>query len=604
VKKLAKKKAVKKVENKKQSTFDKEMIFLIPIIFMVTLYMFAVRARAVLGNIGGLFWESSAEYIGDIFAYFRMQLFVIITVVFVLYLLFSVFTGDVKIQKHKVYIPMAIYAVLVIISYLVSEYKNVALWGYVERYEGTVSILCYMAILFYTMNVIKSEKAIKLVMKCFMGACFVLGIWGILQTFGVKLENLPQWLYIPSNLRGMVSGVEGTIVANPVSWLFSNQNYASFFMVFPICISAMSCIAEEDTKKKIMYAALAGLMMFCLWRAESLGGMVGFAVAVLAAIVVAGPKNIIKWRKSLLMLAVAGVVSVGASLPSIMGQLGSVTSLDKVMSIKTAYADEKSNEPLRYVDIDYIVTEGKDIIFSFADNEYKVVTEDGRFDKIVNGSGEEVAETNFMRVHEEQVSSYNLIIVETAKKNWRFMVTEGESYFVTSSGHSIKLDKTESIGFKGNEKFATNRGYIWSRTIPLLKETIIWGKGADTFAIYFPQDDYAGKYNVGFYKEGSNIVVDKPHNIYLGTAVNTGVVSMISYVAIFAIYLIECIKVRRNCEFNSFKDYIGMGICISVAGFMVSGLVNDSTVQMMPIVYVMLGIGFVINRLSAEEKDK
>ena len=94
VKKLAKKKAVKKVENKKQSTFDKEMIFLIPIIFLVTLYMFAVRARAVPGNIGGLFWENSAEYIGDIFAYFGMQLFVIITVVFVLYLQNG---GDVKI---------------------------------------------------------------------------------------------------------------------------------------------------------------------------------------------------------------------------------------------------------------------------------------------------------------------------------------------------------------------------------------------------------------------------------------------------------------------------------------------------------------------------
>jgi len=34
-----------------------------------------------------------------------------------------------------------------------------------------------------------------------------------------------------------------------------------------------------------------------------------------------------------------------------------------------------------------------------------------------------------------------------------------------------------------------------------------------------------------------------------------------------------------------------------VIGFMVSGLVNDSTVQIMPMVYVFLGMGYAINRL-------
>ena len=52
--------------------------------------------------------------------------------------------------------------------------------------------------------------------------------------------------------------------------------------------------------------------------------------------------------------------------------------------------------------------------------------------------------------------------------------------------------------FTSHESFASSRGYIWSRTIPLLKETLFIGTGADTFVIAFPQDDYIGKINSGY----------------------------------------------------------------------------------------------------------
>ena len=41
----------------------------------------------------------------------------------------------------------------------------------------------------------------------------------------------------------------------------------------------------------------------------------------------------------------------------------------------------------------------------------------------------------------------------------------------------------------------TGRGYIWRKTLPLLKNTIIFGHGAGTFGLYFKQFDYAGLLN-------------------------------------------------------------------------------------------------------------
>ena len=70
--------------------------------------------------------------------------------------------------------------------------------------------------------------------------------------------------------------------------------------------------------------------------------------------------------------------------------------------------------------------------------------------------------------------------------------------------------------------------------------------GADTFAMYFPQADYAGKYNIGYFSDTRNVIVDKPHNMYLGIAVNTGVISLIAVLCIFGLYLIDSFKIYRK----------------------------------------------------------
>lgn len=596
MKKLAKKENITKTVDKGARN---ELILILPILFLVTIYLFCVRGRTVPTYLEGFFWFNKGAYVGDLYTYFRLQVFMLVTIVFGVYMVFCMIMGELKVNKHKVYIPMIVYSVFVLISFVLSEYKDIALMGALERHEGTVALIFYMVTVFYAMNAVKSERSVKLIVKCFSIACVVLGVWGILQSFGVKLNSLPSWLYIPASLRG-AAGISENYVTNAVTWFFSNQNYTSFFMIFPICIFAMSCIAQEDMRKKALYALLCGVMMFCLWQAASLGGMVGFAVAVVVAVIVAGAERINKWKKSLGLLILAAVISMGASLPVIMKEVKSGTVASDFFGFERAYATENSDAQLKFVTIDYIITDGEDIIFSFAGNEVTIATENGEVKSVLDSTGAEVAaDRGLLTVssHIDEESGYNIIDVRTAKYTWMFTVFNGEVFFFSPTGQGIKLDKVESIGFENNQRFATNRGYIWSRTLPLVKDTVLVGKGADTFAIYFPQDDYAGKYNIGIFDDGQNTIVDKPHNMYLGAAVNTGVISMIALIAVYVIYIIESFRIYRKCEFAGFKDYIGMGIFIAVAGFMVSALVNDSTVQIMPVVYVLLGTGFAINRM-------
>ena len=85
--------------------------------------------------------------------------------------------------------------------------------------------------------------------------------------------------------------------------------------------------------------------------------------------------------------------------------------------------------------------------------------------------------------------------------------------------------------WKGHEKALSGRGYIWGRTIPLILKHLIWGSGPDTFAAEFPQTDYVMKANTGagMYQQ----LPTKAHSLYLQTALQTGVLSLLCLIKTF-----------------------------------------------------------------------
>jgi O-antigen ligase len=161
-------------------------------------------------------------------------------------------------------------------------------------------------------------------------------------------------------------------------------------------------------------------------------------------------------------------------------------------------------------------------------------------------------------------------------------------------GKLVDLYPVEHIGFENNPGFGSWRGYIWSRSFPLLKKTLLLGTGADTYCAVFPQEDYAGKYSTT--GASYDIVVDKPHNMYLGAAVGTGVLSLLALLAIFGIYLFSSARIYRRASYgDDFLTFAGSGVFFGIIGFLAAALVNDSSVSVMPMFYGLLGLGIAIN---------
>jgi O-antigen ligase len=150
--------------------------------------------------------------------------------------------------------------------------------------------------------------------------------------------------------------------------------------------------------------------------------------------------------------------------------------------------------------------------------------------------------------------------------------------------------------FDGRETFASNRGYIWSRTIPMLKDTLILGYGPDTYPMVFPQEDYVGRFNVG--NNGMlDILIDKPHNMYLQTAINTGVISLFALLAIWGTYLFDSFKIYVNGNIESFAEYMGAATFLSITAYLVAGLFNDNIISVAPLFWILLGMGIGINSM-------
>ena len=80
---------------------------------------------------------------------------------------------------------------------------------------------------------------------------------------------------------------------------------------------------------------------------------------------------------------------------------------------------------------------------------------------------------------------------------------------------------------------------MWVNTIPLLKNTFICGHGAGTFSFYFPQNDYVGLANT---HGSSRFVIDKPHNMYLQTAVEEGCIALAAVVILIILVVINYTK--------------------------------------------------------------
>ncbi|MFT9849635.1 O-antigen ligase family protein [Aneurinibacillus sp. REN35] len=145
----------------------------------------------------------------------------------------------------------------------------------------------------------------------------------------------------------------------------------------------------------------------------------------------------------------------------------------------------------------------------------------------------------------------------------------------------------------------TGRVYEWIKTIELIKQKPILGYGLDTLAYYFPQDDPEKAANLN----DSNVVVDKPHNMYLGIAYGAGVISLAAFLMLIVRHLWEHIKWFKSIG-NKGRYSLVLSLLLAWCAYLVQALFNDSIIGTAIIFWILFGISVSIIREDLQESNQ
>jgi len=527
-------------------------------------------------------------------------------------------------KRMLVYTASSVVFVLMsLMSTLGSDYKEIALNGAHGRAEGFFTVASYFVMFLFTMYAFRKTQNFRYVVIALMICTGVNFIIGIFQYTGNNLLAKDWFSAIITDSR-YIDVLDLKIdVASEKGKMYGalyHYNYVGSFMGMIIPLFTVLVAYGRTIWQKLMFGAFAALSLFMLFASTARSGLVAIAAAAVVGLIVFARVLIRRWKITV-SVATAGVIMlVGANIVLDNALFRRIPSLftDIVEFVGPAeQTDLLSAIPIR----DITHNNDGSVTFTTQTDELNI-----SFDKDINGY--RFADKTGTPV-ELFTDAYGLVTImdeDFNGLNFEFASSDGnpeynDSFFVwfddgedkiplmftlfnekqihmihPDIGDRITPVNAEAKGFEGKEMLGSSRGYIWSRTIPLLSNCMVTGYGPDTFAYIFPQNDYLAKYCA--YQEGFYITVDKPHNLYLQIFFSNGLIALIAFLAICVFYLVDCFRLYALKKQYRIEQIYGISIMLAVIGYLAAGLFNDSVVAVAPVFWILLGVGAALNTIN------
>lgn len=217
----------------------------------------------------------------DAFFYYKWVFLLCMTVVLVSLLCYKILAYHYEIKASYINIPLLIFISLLILSLTVADYKSVSLVGLYNRYDGTLTYLCYMAILFVAANVnyrLGMDRYIAFALGAVITINFILIIPDF---FGHNLLGYPYVvsLLVPTDLQ---QNLQGTINST-----LSNSNYISGLAAALCAYFLGFALLKNRLKQKCIYTLFAVFAFAIMLVALSSSGIVSLVVVLPLIIAIA-----------------------------------------------------------------------------------------------------------------------------------------------------------------------------------------------------------------------------------------------------------------------------------------------------------------------------
>lgn len=595
---------------------NRKNYLLIPLAIVIIILPLIVHEYKFSPDISNESWFASDVIASDFFLFYKTILLIGVGFFSLAILIFKQSTSKNKpfTSLQAWYIPLAFYSILVIVSALASSHSSAAWNGSYEQFDTVFVLLSYCVLTLYSFYVVNTQEDIQSILKFIYIGITILTVVGLLQLIGADpfATTLGKYLISIDKSRESIDALTFTFEKNRVYMTLFNPNYVGVLasLLFPITLGMT--ILSNGKKHKIISGILSVLLVISVFGSQSKTGLITL-IGTSVLVIIAVRRKLFKNKKSIIALASSLIVLIAAFfivnamqnnayLNSIKNALTSKDQVHTLESIETTddYVLIKYNGKEMRVrcilnsegQIDFTVADENEVNYdvSYDDSTMKFTLVDPIFNSMTIMPAFLGDETTF---------GFEAMI---DNKQWYFKSktdTEGYSY-MNKYNKFEQIESAPASLFTNHESIFTGRGYLWSRTMPLIKDYILIGSGPNTFAYEFPQNDYVGKYNNGFDSQ----IVTKPHNMYLQMAIETGMISCIAFITLCIMYIVYSFVTFKKSTLDTVVEQMGVLICISVIGYMISGIINDSTIGVAPIFWLLLGVGFACNKIIRTEQAR
>jgi len=566
----------------------------------------------------------------DVFTYWKGVLVYLAAIVIGFYLISDVaISGKIPdfkkiFSKPPVFLACA-YLVMVIISVIFSSYTRTSLFGTTDRSEGAFMWMAYFVLFFGAVYYVREVKFAKVLMYGLIFSSIIMGAIGAGQLFGFDFfdTGMAARLVIPSEMVPAGATREmSTVFDIAHGTLFNPNTFGKYTAMLSPLLLLAALTYDGKFYVRILFLLAGVLMLLSVFGSSSLGGLVGIvaAVGVLAVTFVAGfinrrrgdePANFGKLAR------VTGIGTVAVVATLVLAILFVPPLNDRVTFLFNRMGDAMRAETT--AGYNYAVQGDTMLVYRGGEVVYHVVVKE-----FVPGSGEKIYSIRDAAGNEAQVIGVSNPLLGADGQE---ILPPGNVYFVQGYGgvsvlstlnvvyvsnffltlyddrvHGIwvrnneRIDLSEPVaawGFEGRETWGSSRGYIWSRTFPLMPRRAVIGSGTDTFTSVFPNFDMIGTQRF-FYSPYK--VVDKAHNVFIQTWVTTGGVSAILLFGLFFHYMVTTfVSLVKSKGELVFSYGLRLGLLAAVSGFVMSSMATDSTIGSTGVFFVLLGMGYGLN---------
>lgn len=564
-------------------------------------------------------------YFSDVFSQCKAFAVVVFAIIMMAVALLCCMFLFKKAEKRSLAIVGAsvVYVIMALISAAMSDYKDIAFYGDYERAEGFFTTACYFVIFLFTMYAFRDAQNFRPILFALFFCVGVNAVLGFFQFTGNNLET-KEWfnnIIVERRYRGVI--MPSTETSTAVYGALYHYNYVGSFAGMLVPLFTTLSLFEKKIGLRIGCIIADLLSIFMLLGSTARSGIVAVAAAAVVGIFIFFRVIIKHWKLSVSITAAAAAAVFGVNaamdgailrrIPTIFEDIVDfvvpaeegaslfdnlpVKEIKQLDNGSVVFVTAKDELTLSFDNgwAEYHLTDsaGEEVEFTVdSEGNCQIQDDEGRFDGV----------TLMFYASEETYGEYYDFVFFTMPGNqstalmFRLSGYNNIKLISVNTGEKIPIYNAEYIGFEGKEKVGSSRGYIWSRTFPLLKNCLVKGYGADTFTYYFPQGDYLAKFYC--YDGIFDMTVDKVHNLYLQQLFSHGLIAFIAMMFIFIWYLVDCFRLYSLRKEYRMEQIYGASVMLAVVGYLTAGFFNDSCVSVAPVFWILLGVGFALNTIN------